>query len=51
MKLIEDDISLLVQNHFPKFYEEQGNTFVEFVREYSTGLNKPTIIYFLLETY
>lgn len=34
MKLIEDDISLLVQNHFPKFYEEQGNTFVEFVREY-----------------
>ena len=34
MKLIEDDISLLVKNHFPKFYEEQGNTFIEFVKEY-----------------
>lgn len=34
MKKIEDDISLLVSNHFPKFYEEQGNTFVEFVKEY-----------------
>lgn len=34
MKLIEDDISLLVKNHFPKFYEEQGITFIEFVKEY-----------------
>jgi hypothetical protein len=34
MKQIEDDISLLVENHFPQFYKEQGNTFVEFVKEY-----------------
>jgi len=34
MKEIEDNISLLVQNHFPQFYQEQGNTFVEFVKEY-----------------
>jgi hypothetical protein len=34
MKQIEDDISLLVENHFPQFYKEQGNTFIEFVKEY-----------------
>jgi len=50
MKLIEDDISLLVQNHFPKFYEEQGNTFVEFVREYYSWANRQTTISTLQET-
>ena len=34
MKDIEDNISVLVGNHFPDFYREQGNTFVEFVKEY-----------------
>jgi hypothetical protein len=34
MKQIEDNISLLVQNHFPQFYNEDGETFVEFVKEY-----------------
>jgi len=34
MKQIEDNISLLVENHFPEFYKEQGNTFIDFVREY-----------------
>jgi len=34
MKEIEDNISLFVQNHFPQFYQEQGNTFIEFVKEY-----------------
>lgn len=34
MKQIEDNISVLVQNHFPQFYKEQGNTFVDFVKEY-----------------
>jgi hypothetical protein len=34
MKDIEDNISVLVGNHFPDFYKEQGNTFVEFVKEY-----------------
>lgn len=34
MKQIEDDISLLVENHFPQFYKEQGNTFIDFVKEY-----------------
>jgi hypothetical protein len=34
MKQIEDDISLLIENHFPQFYKEQGNTFVDFVKEY-----------------
>jgi len=34
MKQIEDNISLLVENHFPQFYKEQGNNFIEFVKEY-----------------
>ena len=34
MKIIEDNISLLVENHFPEFYKEQGNTFIDFVKEY-----------------
>lgn len=34
MKQIEDTISTLVQNHFPQFYSEDGETFVEFVKEY-----------------
>ena len=34
MKQIEDTISVLVENHFPQFYKEQGNTFIEFVKEY-----------------
>ena len=34
MKSIEDNISLLVENHFPSFYREQGNTFIDFVKEY-----------------
>lgn len=34
MKDIEDNISVLVGNHFPDFYKEQGNTFIEFVKEY-----------------
>lgn len=34
MKNIEDDISLLVENHFPQFYKEEGSLFVEFVKEY-----------------
>ena len=34
MKQIEDNISLLVENHFPQFYKEQGNTFIEFIKEY-----------------
>jgi len=34
MKQIEDKISTLVQNHFPQFYNEDGESFVEFVKEY-----------------
>ena len=34
MKQIEDNISVQIQNHFPQFYREQGNTFVDFVKEY-----------------
>ena len=34
MKNIEQDISLLVKNHFPQFYNEEGSFFVDFVREY-----------------
>ncbi|NBR22684.1 MAG: hypothetical protein EBU08_02630 [Micrococcales bacterium] len=34
MRQIEDNISLLVQNHFPDFYKEDGQVFVEFVKEY-----------------
>lgn len=34
MKQIEDNISVLVQTHFPQFYNEDGETFVEFVKEY-----------------
>lgn len=34
MKQIEDSISVLVQNHFPQFYNEDGEAFVEFVKEY-----------------
>lgn len=34
MKQIEDNISLLVQNHFPQFYKEQGSMFIEFIKEY-----------------
>jgi hypothetical protein len=34
MKQIEDTISTLVQNHFPQFYNEDGESFVEFVKEY-----------------
>ena len=38
MKQIEDNISLLVENQFPQFYKEQGNTFIEFVKEYYNWL-------------
>lgn len=38
MKQIEDSISFLVQNHFPQFYKEDGETFVEFVKEYYSWL-------------
>jgi hypothetical protein len=34
MREIEDKISVLVKNHFPDFYKEEGNTFIEFVKEY-----------------
>ena len=34
MKIIEDNISVLVENHFPQFYKEQGNNFIDFVKEY-----------------
>ncbi len=34
MKEIEDSISVLVQNHFPEFYKEEGDTFVAFVKAY-----------------
>lgn len=34
MKEIEDNISYIVQTHFPEFYKEQGNTFISFVKEY-----------------
>lgn len=34
MKNIEDNISLLVENHFPQFYKDQGSLFVDFVKEY-----------------
>jgi len=34
MKNIEDNISLLVEKHFPQFYKDQGSLFVDFVREY-----------------
>jgi len=36
MKQVEDNISLLIENHFPNFYKEYGNTFIEFVKEYYT---------------
>ena len=34
MKEIEDSISVLVHNHFPDFYKEEGDTFVTFVKAY-----------------
>lgn len=34
MKHIEDKVNLLIQNHFPQFYNEDGKTLVEFVKEY-----------------
>ena len=34
MKEIEDNISLLISTHFPQFYNEEGSTFVDFVKEY-----------------
>jgi hypothetical protein len=34
MKEIEDNISLLIQNHFPEFYKESGDNFIAFVKEY-----------------
>ena len=34
MKNIEDNISLLVSNHFPQFYKDEGSLFVDFVKEY-----------------
>ena len=34
MKQIEDTISSLVQNHFPQFYNEDGESFINFVKEY-----------------
>jgi hypothetical protein len=34
MRDIEDNIAIQVSNHFPEFYREQGNNFVEFVKEY-----------------
>lgn len=34
MKKIEDNITIFVKNQFPEFYREQGNTFIEFVKEY-----------------
>lgn len=34
MKEIEDNISALVSNHFPEFYKQEGENFVEFVKEY-----------------
>lgn len=41
MKQIEDTISTLVQNHFPQFYNEDGETFVEFVKEYYMWMESP----------
>lgn len=34
MKQIEDKINTLVENHFPQFYKEEGETFIEFTKEY-----------------
>ena len=34
MRNIEDTISFFVKNQFPSFYEEQGPSFVEFVKQY-----------------
>jgi hypothetical protein len=34
MKQIEQDISILVENHFPEFYKENGDNFIAFVKEY-----------------
>ncbi len=34
MKEIEDNISVLVQNHFPDFYKEEGESFIAFVKAY-----------------
>lgn len=34
MNQIEDNISLLVQNHFPDFYKQEGETFIAFVKAY-----------------
>lgn len=41
MKDIEDNISILVKNHFPDFYREQGNNFVDFVKEYYNWAQQP----------
>ena len=41
MKQIEDTISTLVQNHFPQFYNEDGEIFVEFVKEYYRWMESP----------
>ena len=40
MKQIEDNITTLVETHFPQFYKEQGNTFIEFVKEYYKWLQQ-----------
>lgn len=34
MKQIEDDISSLVEDHFPQFYKDQGKPFIDFVEEF-----------------
>jgi len=34
MKIIEDQIDIFIKNQFPEFYREQGEQFIEFVKEY-----------------
>jgi hypothetical protein len=40
MKQIEDQISVLVENHFPQLYKEEGENFVAFVKEYYDWLQQ-----------
>ena len=41
MKDIESKISYFVENQFPSFYKEEGDTFISFVKAYYEWLETP----------
>ena len=47
MKNIEDQISPLIQTHFPSFYQDEGSLFVEFIKQYYKWLESTNqVLYF-----